>query len=75
MVPLPDTAQERVALARKREKRDRDRAGNKRARGEDFLARLYERSADAQAAVAIAAGRLIVSDPVGQGRPAAPPIL
>jgi hypothetical protein len=52
MPALPQTAHERAEAARRREKRFRDRAKDKRDRGERLLAFLFERSADAQAATA-----------------------
>lgn len=52
MPAIRQTPQERAEAARRREKRSRDRAKDKRDRGERLLAYLFERSADAQAATA-----------------------
>jgi hypothetical protein len=59
---LPQTAQQRAEAARRREKRFRDRAKDKRDRGERLLAFLFERSADAQAANAGIAEELILDE-------------
>jgi hypothetical protein len=59
---LRQTAQQRAEAARRREKRFRDRAIDKHARGERLLARLFERSADAQAATAGIVEKLIRDD-------------
>jgi glutamyl-tRNA reductase len=56
---LPQTAHERVQAEREREQLARHLARTKRERGEAFLARLYERSADAHAAMAAATQRII----------------
>jgi len=58
----PRTPQERAEAARRREKRFRDSAKDKRDRGERLLARLFERSADAQAATARIVEKLIRDD-------------
>jgi hypothetical protein len=62
---LPQTAKERVQAERRREQIARHLAHTKRERGEAFLARLYERSADAHAAMAAATQRLI-DQPAGE---------
>jgi hypothetical protein len=62
MPALRQTAQQRAEVARRREKRFRDRAKDKRDRGERLLARLFERSADAQAATARIVEKLIRDD-------------
>ncbi len=65
MAPGPQTTQERAEAARRREQRARDRAKDKRERGEHLLACLFERSADAHAATARIAEALILSDHAG----------
>lgn len=56
---LPQTAHERVQAERQREQLARGLARTKREQGEAFLARLYEQSAEAHAAMAAATQRLI----------------
>jgi hypothetical protein len=60
--PPPLSATQRAADARRREQRCRKNASDKRERGETLLASLFERSADAQAALARLAEGLIVDD-------------
>jgi hypothetical protein len=62
MPALRQTAQERAEAARRREKRFRDKAKDKRDRGELLLALLFERSAEAQAATARIVEKLIRDD-------------
>jgi hypothetical protein len=62
VAPRPQTAQERADDARRRERRARETARGKRDRGETLLACLFERSADAQAAVARLAEALVIDD-------------
>jgi len=62
VAPPPPTAKQRAADARRREQRSRQTARDKRDRGESLLACLFERAADAQAATARLAERMIVDD-------------
>jgi hypothetical protein len=69
--PPPQTRAQRVADARRREQRFRKNASDKRERGETLLACLFERSADAQAALArLAEG--VVGDDQGIGATSKP---
>jgi hypothetical protein len=62
VTPSPQTANQRAADARRREQRSRQTARDKRDRGESLLACLFDRSADAQAAIARLAEGMIVDD-------------
>jgi hypothetical protein len=62
VAPSPQTANQRAADARRREQRSRQTARDKRDRGESLLACLFDRSADAQAAIARLAEGMIVDD-------------
>jgi hypothetical protein len=63
VTPAPaQNAIERVADARRREQRFRKNARDKRDRGETLLASLFDRSADAQAALALLAEGLVDDD-------------
>jgi hypothetical protein len=53
---------QRAADARRREQRSRQTARDKRDRGESLLACLFDRAADAQAAIARLAEGMIVDD-------------
>jgi hypothetical protein len=52
VTPGPLTDQQRAENARRRERRAREAARHKRECGEELLASLFERSADAHAALA-----------------------
>ena len=58
----PQTVNQRAADARRREQRSRQTARDKRDRGESLLACLFDRAADAQAAIARLAEGMIVDD-------------
>ena len=62
VTPPLQTANQRAADARRREQRSRQTARDKRDRGESLLACLYDRAADAQAAIAQLAEGMIVDD-------------
>ena len=56
------TVHQRAADARRREQRSRQTARDKRDRGESLLACLFDRAADAQAAIARLAEGMAVDD-------------
>jgi hypothetical protein len=61
-MPPAQTPRERAEDARRRERRSRETARDNRDRGAGLLACLFERSADAQAAIARLAEALIIDD-------------
>jgi hypothetical protein len=67
----PQYEQERAENARRRERRARETAQHKRESGEALLASLFERSADAQAAIArLAEGSVVGEQLAALPRPA-----